>query len=378
MVHVTSAVLVAAIVAAPAFAAPLSSDSGSVEARSGSGGRAAKEVVKNVVEGYGQNTFKDAVKKYTNPPVQVPDGLKEAARKHTSGFSKDAVNHVTGHKKRALDFDELYARSGSGGRAAKEVVKNVVEGYGQNTLKDAVKKYTNPPIQVPDGLKEAARKHTSGFSKDAVNHVTGHKKRALDFDEFYSRSGSGGRAAKEVVKNVVEGYGQNTFKDAIKKYTNPPVQVPDGLKEAARKYTSGFSKDAVNHVTGHKKRSLDFDEFYARSGSGGRAAKEVVKNVVEGYGQNTFKDAVKKYTNPPVQVPDGLKEAARKHTSEFSKDAVNHVTGHKRSLDDMDMYERDFEDFEDVFERDLFDGSEERDFFDELEEREFYELNELD
>jgi hypothetical protein len=475
MVHVTSAVLVAALVAAPILAAPVVSDESQFygrdleefEARSTTGGRAAKEVAKNVVEGVGQSKMKDTIKKYTNPPVQVPQGLKDAAKKSTSGFSQAAVDHATGHgkKKRSLDFEELYVRSTTGGRAAKEVAKNVVEGVGQSKLKDTIKKYTNPPVQVPQGLKDAAKKSTSGFSQAAVDHATGHgkKKRSFDFDEFYARSTTGGRAAKEVAKNVVEGVGQSKMKDTIKKYTNPPAHVPEGLKEAAKKSTSGFSQAAVDHATGHgkKKRSLDFDEFYARSTTGGRAAKEVAKNVVEGVGQSKMKDTIKKYTNPPAHVPEGLKEAAKKSTSGFSQAAVDHATGHgkkkrslefnefyarsttggraakevaknvvegvgqsklkdtikkytnppvevpqglkdaakkstsgfsqgamdqfakshgkkKRDFEDMEMYERDFEDFEDMFERDFFDDLEERDLFDELEEREFYELNELD
>jgi hypothetical protein len=390
MVQVTSAVIVAALVAAPVLAAPIASEESQFGARSTTGGRAAKEIAKNVVEGVGQGTFKDTIKKYTSPPVHVPEGLKEAAKKHTSGFSQAAVDHVVkthGKKKRSFDFEEYEARSTTGGRAAKEIAKNVVEGAGQSTFKDTIKKYTNPPVQVPEGLKEAARKHTSGFSQAAVDHVVkthGKKKRSFGFEEYDARSTTGGRAAKEIAKNVVEGAGQSTFKDTIKKYTSPPVHVPEGLKDAAKKHTSGFSQAAVDHVVkthGKKKRSFDFEEYDARSTTGGRAAKEIAKNVVEGVGQSTFKDTVKKYTSPPVHVPEGLKDAAKKHTSGFSQAAVDHVTGHgkkKRDLEDFDLYERDFEDVEDVFERDLFDDLVERDFLDDLEEREFYDLNELD
>ncbi|KAF8995817.1 hypothetical protein BDQ17DRAFT_970171 [Cyathus striatus] len=418
MVHVTSAVLVAALVAAPVLAAPVATDEfqfygrdlEEFDARSTTGGRVAKKVAENVVESVGQGQFKDTIKKYTNPPIQVPQGLKDAAKKATGPHSQAAVDHVVkthGKKKRSFDFEDFEARSTTGGRVAKKVAENVVESAGQSTFKDAVKKYTNPPVQVPQGLKDAAKKATSGHSQAAVDWVVnthGKKKRSFDFDDFEARSTTGGRIAKKVAENVVESVGQGQFKDTVKKYTNPPVQVPQGLKDAAKKATSGHSQAAVDHVVkshGKKKRSFDFEDVEARSTTGGRVAKKVAENVVESVGQGQFKDTLKKYTNPPVQVPQGLKDAAKKayvvireitngasflmpiySTSGHSQAAVDHVVKthgkKKRDLEDFDLYERDFEDFEDVFERDLFGDLEERDYFDELEEREFYDLNELD
>ncbi|KAF8987250.1 hypothetical protein BDQ17DRAFT_1335162 [Cyathus striatus] len=361
------------------------------ETRSTTGGRIAKKVAENVAESVGQSQFKDTLKKYTKPPVQVPQGLVDAAKKATGPHSQAAVDWVVkthGKKKRSFDFDDFVARSTTGGRIAKKVAENVVESAGQGTFKDAVKKYTNPPVQVPQGLKDAAKKATSGHSQAAVDHVVkshGKKKRSFDFEDLEARSTTGGRVAKKVAENVVESVGQGQFKDTVKKYTNPPVQVPQGLKDAAKKATSGHSQAAVDHVVkshGKKKRSFDFEDVEARSTTGGRVAKKVAENVVESVGQGQFKDTLKKYTNPPVQVPQGLKDAAKKATSGHSQAAVDHVVKthgkKKRDLEDFDLYERDFEDFEDVFERDLFDDLEERDYFDELEEREFYDLNELD
>ncbi|KAF9012717.1 hypothetical protein BDQ17DRAFT_1420064 [Cyathus striatus] len=334
MVHVKSAIIVAAFAAAPALAAPLSTDetelysrdlseelfvrSGRVPSRAGTW---VIEKALGTAETLGENKIKDTLKGIVSPPVQIPPGLAEAGRKATGGFSNAAVDAIIkpGGKKRR-DLKGLYARSGRvPSRAGTWVIEKAIgtaETLGENKIKDTLKGIVSPPVQIPPGLAEAGRKATGGFSNAAVDAIIkpGGKKRR-DLEELYRRTGRGisraGTWAIGKAANAAEAITENKITSTVKEIVFPPVQIPPGLAEAGRKATGGFSNAAVDAITkpGGKKRR-DFEDFEARD------------------------------------------------------------------FGDFDVYERDYEDFEDVFERD-FDDLTER-YFDDLEEREFYELNELD
>ncbi|KAF9005075.1 hypothetical protein BDQ17DRAFT_1325246 [Cyathus striatus] len=321
MVHVTSTLFVAALIAAPSFAAPISSEGTQFTAR------------------------------------EFEDDLELAARTLAAG--------------RVL--------TQTAGRAAAGMAASGLGAWGQNKAKEYLNQAShNTSPQVPEGLREAAKKASRPFSQTAVNAVThrGHNKR--DFEEFEARmlAAAGGRAAAGLAANALGTWGQNKAKGYLSQ--NSPPRVPAGLSDVAKKASGPFSQAAVNAVTHRGQNKRDLEEFDARTltAAGGRAVAGTAAKALGAWGQSK----ANQYLNPPPRVPAGLSAAAKIVSGPHSQAAVDTVTGsrsrNKRDFDGYEFEERYYEDFEDILERN-FDGLDEREY-DDLEEREFFGLDELD
>lgn len=282
-----------------------------------------------------------------------------------------------GHRNRKTlderDLQELEARTPLGpaarvaavsaGRAGVAVAASVMGGYGQK----AATNYLSTAAKAQEGAAQQQSSNRQGqSSSDHSTHRTGNRRRALRELEARTPPANGGRSdfiRKPPGTDRHSWGGQDRQIIPEKKDTTPPPGVPGPKKR------KGPNDPA-------RKRDLEELEARVLASTAGRAAVGTAVKVASTWGQSRAKE----HLNTSPQVPAGLSEAARQASRPHSQAAVNAAINplgrSSRSRRDLDFEERDYEDFEDVLER-AFNDLEEREF-DDLVEREFYALDELD